>query len=428
VFTKIDLKSAYHQIAVHEESVEVTAYICEFEIFEYLFMSMGIKTAPAKFQKFMEKIFGKFIRMKMLGVFLDDSFIFTNTVKYGLKTHIDTVMDVIQTLNQNSLEKSMDKSVPLADLILTLPNFEHMMVLTTDACEYGYGAVLEQIIDGESRPIAYFSKNYTAAQKKYSTSEKELLAVVMLERWLLRLALYQFNILCKPGKDNVVADMLSRLPDVNCEETEEKDYLDNLVAPIMECENSEKTNVEENKTVRNNTSELMVLNANEQEQNKDEDIKWIKDLIKIHGDKKPIILIFENVNRRILFKQYDNLCLNNDILYRNSEDRNGHKLNQIVLPKNLVKKVVNQIHSTVFNGHLGKTKTSNKITDRFYRPLLKDEKKECIKHCEICQKTKNTQPKRLAEMLYFTPCRPNQIITTDLTGPFTKTERGNSDI
>ncbi|CAF1037193.1 unnamed protein product, partial [Brachionus calyciflorus] len=46
VFTKFDLKSAYHQKAVHEESVEVTAFICEFGIFEYLFMPMGIKIAP----------------------------------------------------------------------------------------------------------------------------------------------------------------------------------------------------------------------------------------------------------------------------------------------------------------------------------------------------------------------------------------------
>ena len=122
VFTKFDLKSAFHQKAVHEESVEVTAFICEFGIFEYLFMPMGIKIAPAKFQKFMEKIFGKFIKMKMLGVFLDDSFIFTNTLKYGLKTHIDTVMDVIQTLKQNSLKISMEKSVPLAYEIELLGN------------------------------------------------------------------------------------------------------------------------------------------------------------------------------------------------------------------------------------------------------------------------------------------------------------------
>ena len=59
------------------------------------------------------------------------------------------------------------------------------MIITTDASEIGYGAVLEQSFkvdeDGTEalRPIEYYSKNYTAAQKKYSTSEKELLAIIM---------------------------------------------------------------------------------------------------------------------------------------------------------------------------------------------------------------------------------------------------------
>ncbi|RNA05832.1 Retrovirus-related Pol poly from transposon [Brachionus plicatilis] len=165
-----------------------------------------------------------------------------------------------------------------------------------------------------------------------------------------------------------------------------------------------------------------------QEQEKDEDLLWIKDLIEHHGDKKPKKLIFENVTRRILFRQFENLFIQDGILYRHSEDRNGYKITQFVLPKNMVEKVIEQVHSSVFNGHLGKSKTTSKITDRFYRPLLKENIKECIKKCDICQKTKNTQPKRLAEMLYLTPCRPNQIITTDLTGQFKKTARGNTNI
>jgi hypothetical protein len=64
-------------------------------------------------------------------------------------------------------------------LILTLPNFEKPFLLETDACDYGYGAVLAQEIDGNNRPIAFYSKNYTKAQKNYPTSEKELLAIVM---------------------------------------------------------------------------------------------------------------------------------------------------------------------------------------------------------------------------------------------------------
>ncbi|CAF0982614.1 unnamed protein product [Brachionus calyciflorus] len=48
-FTKIDMKTAYHQIAVHPNSIKITAFIFEFGNFDYLTMPMGIKTAPAWF-------------------------------------------------------------------------------------------------------------------------------------------------------------------------------------------------------------------------------------------------------------------------------------------------------------------------------------------------------------------------------------------
>jgi len=64
--------------------------------------------------------------------------------------------------------------------VLALPDFNKPFFLSTDASEYGYGAVLEQQQhDGNIRPIAYFSRNYTSAQRNYSTPEKELLALVM---------------------------------------------------------------------------------------------------------------------------------------------------------------------------------------------------------------------------------------------------------
>jgi len=53
------------------------------------------------------------------------------------------------------------------------------------------------------------------------------------------------------------------------------------------------------------------------------------------------------------------------ILYRNSEDRNGYKLTQFVLPKQITVAIIKQIHSSVYNGHLGKSKTTHKITERF---------------------------------------------------------------
>ena len=48
-----------------------------------------------------------------------------------------------------------------------------------------------------------------------------------------------------------------------------------------------------------------------------------------------------------------------------------------------------------------------------------------IQQCEMCQKVKLTQPARLAELLFLTPSVPNQLITTDIAGPFTTTPQNN---
>ena len=63
--------------------------------------------------------------------------------------------------------------------VLIMPNFEREFYLATDACDYGYGGVLTQILSGNHHPIAYYSKGMSKSQRNYATSEKELLAIVM---------------------------------------------------------------------------------------------------------------------------------------------------------------------------------------------------------------------------------------------------------
>ena len=52
-----------------------------------------------------------------------------------------------------------------------------------------------------------------------------------------------------------------------------------------------------------------------------------------------------------------------------------------------------------------------------YKPFLKSEIIELIKSCDTCKKIKREQSKKLAEMLFFLPTEPNQMITTDIGGP-----------
>ncbi|RNA05787.1 hypothetical protein BpHYR1_003569 [Brachionus plicatilis] len=85
-----------------------------------------------------------------------------------------------------------------------------------------------------------------------------------------------------------------------------------------EVESSASDQDENAITIANNPSSVNIneFQSLNDEQLKDKDIQWIKNLIQTHGETKPKLSIFENVTCRILFKQYDNLMI--------VEDRNGY--------------------------------------------------------------------------------------------------------
>lgn len=66
------------------------------------------------------------------------------------------------------------------DLTLSLPDLDDELIVTSDASNCCFGAVLEQERDNKRRTIDYFSKFYTKAQSNYCTSEQELMSMVIL--------------------------------------------------------------------------------------------------------------------------------------------------------------------------------------------------------------------------------------------------------
>ena len=74
------------------------------------------------------------------------------------------------------------KEAPCTGPVLVTPDFSRPLVVQTDASETGVGAVLSQLREGEEHPITYISRKLLPREQKYSTVEKECLAI----KWALQ--------------------------------------------------------------------------------------------------------------------------------------------------------------------------------------------------------------------------------------------------
>jgi hypothetical protein len=104
VFSKIDLRSGYHQIKIHEEDIPKTDFFTGYGLYEYLVMSFELTNAPAYFMYLMNSIFMAELD-KFVVVFIDDILVFSK----NKKEHEGHLRIVLQQLHDHQLYVKYNK-------------------------------------------------------------------------------------------------------------------------------------------------------------------------------------------------------------------------------------------------------------------------------------------------------------------------------
>lgn len=293
------------------------------------------------------------------------------------------------------------KEVLISAPVLASPNYELPFTIQTDASDSGIGGVLVQGVGESERAVAYFSQKLSAAQRKYQTTERECLAVIVgiekfrayvegahftvvtdhaslqwlqnlkdpsgrLGRWALRLQPYNFTLTHRAGRLMVVADALSRaveLIDVQSFPQSTDKWYVNLVAQVQ----------------------------------KDPD----------------------------KFPQYR--C-EEEILYKHCSygarrfDGSGWR---VVVPADRRKDVLVRCHDDPLSAHGGRHKTIDRVSRHYYWPRMYEHITRYVHDCGVCRASKSSNIVQRAPMgKRIEADRPWQVLYVDFVGPLPRSKGG----
>ena len=299
-------------------------------------------------------------------------------------------------------------------------------VLDTDASDLAIGAVLSQKTDKGEAVIAYASRCLSKCERRYSTTRREMLALVaflkhfrpyllgrpftvrtdhqslqwlrsfkepqgQVARWQECLQEYDFVCIYRPGRQHTNADALSRRP---------SDQVVNalLVDPVAE---------ESWASAQRNDPYISNIY-----------------LRQLEGSKKPTgrEMNGKSQNERSLWSKWSDLEILNSVLHLVSRDV-PVRHPKLIVPLAKVTKVISTVHAQL--GHCGQRKTEAAIRQRFWWPRIHEDVITFCTNCENCARIKAPVQTPRAQLQSIPPERPNHRVGVDVIGPLPVSRSGN---
>ncbi|GKB32417.1 reverse transcriptase domain-containing protein [Tanacetum coccineum] len=313
--------------------------------------------------------------------------------------------------------------------ILIAPDWDLPFELMCDASDFAIGAVLGQQKNKHFQPIYYASKTMTEAQAHYTTTEKELLAVVYafekfrsylvlsksivytdhsaikylfakkdakarLMRWILLLQEFDVEIRDKKGAENLAADHLSRLENPHQDEFENKEITETF--PLE-------------------TLGSVAL--------RDDSTPWFADFANYHAGNF-IVKGMSSQQKNKFFKDVKHYFWDDPFLFKICADQ---VIRRCVSGQEAFD-ILKACHSGPTGGHYGANYTAKKIFDSgFYWPTIYKDAHDFVTRCDICQRQGKISQRDEMPQNSIQVCEIFDMWGIDFMGPF-PSSRGNKYI
>lgn len=351
--------------------------------------------------------------------------------------------------------------------ILAYPDFSKEFLLFTDASNVAIGCVLSQLnAINREHVIAYGSHTLTATERRWSTFDRELWAIVWSirhfrqyltghpfriitdhkpllglrkmaldcdptgrrARWALEIDPYEWTIEHKQGLKHSNADSLSRRP---CRSEDgspvretipvNSDYGQREIAgfsPTIPQPTALTLSVQP-ATVNPSHDELLCLdldrNTLRDAQIEDPVLQTVREWVL--GDSRPPFAQLRGMppELRHYWKEFPRLIILDSILCRRVRPPPGDPVYQVVVPNQLQKEVFQMLHGHSLSGHFGSKRTIHNAVSRCYWPHMNRDITQWCLQCKTCEARRPQIPHQQAPMQNIVTSMPFEKIAADIT-------------